>query len=96
MLKLPEEQVVSLELAHRPDHGPVDVGTGFSHLAFQVDDLAATLAGLSRAGVETSEIERPGGPDGPQTSWLVDPDGYRIELVQWPPGHPGLTAASFE
>ena len=24
---------------------------------------------------------------------LTDPDGYRIELVQWPPGHPeGMTA----
>jgi hypothetical protein len=31
-----------------------------------------------------------------RTSWLIDPDGYRIELVQWPPGHPaGMTAADF-
>lgn len=30
------------------------------------------------------------------TSWLIDPDGYRIEMVQWPVGHPdGLTAADF-
>jgi hypothetical protein len=30
-----------------------------------------------------------------RTSWLTDPDGYRIELVQWP-GHPaGMTAADF-
>jgi lactoylglutathione lyase len=96
MLKLPEEEVVSLELVHRPADGPVDVGSGFSHLAVQVDDLAATLPALSEAGLETAEIERPGGPDGPQTSWLTDPDGYRMELVQWPPGHSGLTAASFE
>ena len=28
------------------------------------------------------------------TSWLTDPDGYRIELVQWPAGHPdGMTQA---
>ncbi len=28
--------------------------------------------------------------------WLTDPDGYRIELVQWPPGHPGgISAADF-
>jgi lactoylglutathione lyase len=41
-------------------------------------------------------VEFPGGPDGPQTAWLTDPDGYRIELVQWPPGHPdGITAADF-
>ena len=28
--------------------------------------------------------------------WLTDPDGYRIELVQWPIGHAdGLTRADF-
>jgi len=26
------------------------------------------------------------------TSWVTDPDGYRIELVQWPAGYPdGMT-----
>jgi lactoylglutathione lyase len=95
MLQFPGEEVVTLELAHRPDE-PVDIGTGFSHLAVQVDNLAATIAALSRAGLRPSPVERPGGPDGPQTSWLTDPDGYRIELVQWPPGHPdGITAADF-
>ncbi|WP_281365082.1 VOC family protein [Phytohabitans houttuyneae] len=30
------------------------------------------------------------------SSWLTDPDGHRIELVQWPAGHPaGMTAADF-
>jgi lactoylglutathione lyase len=76
MLKFPGEQVVTLELVHRPADGPVQVGTGFSHLVVQVDELA--------------------GPQGPRTSWLTDPDGYRIELVQWPPGHPdGISAADF-
>lgn len=96
MLKLPGEEMVSLELVHRPAEGPVEVGTGFSHLAFQADDLAVTLAALSEAGLGPFEIERPGGPEGPQTSWLTDPDGYRVELVQWPPGHaPGITASDF-
>ena len=48
----------------------------------QVDDLGATVEVLSRAGLDTGPMERPGGPDGPRTSWLTDPDGYRIELVQ--------------
>jgi lactoylglutathione lyase len=40
--------------------------------------------------------ELPGGADGPRTSWITDPDGYRIELVQWPPGHAdGITKADF-
>ena len=39
--------------------------------------------------------EPPTSPDGSAdflTSWITDPDGNRIELVQWPPGHPdGIT-----
>jgi lactoylglutathione lyase len=96
MLKFPAEEVVTLELAHRPAQGPVAVGTGFSHLVVQVDDLRATVQALAQAGLKPGQLSRPGGPDGPQTAWLTDPDGYRIELVQWPPGHAdGLTAADF-
>ena len=96
MLRFPGEEVVTLELVHRPADEPVDIGTGFSHLVVQVDSLAATIEALSQAGLRPGPVEHPGGPDGPQTSWLTDPDGYRIELVQWPPGHPdGITAADF-
>lgn len=96
MLKFSGEEVVTLELVHRSAGEPVDIGTGFSHLVVQVDNLAATVEALSQAGLRPGPVERPGGPDGPQTSWLADPDGYRIELVQWPPGHPaGITAADF-
>jgi lactoylglutathione lyase len=97
MLSFPAEQFVSLELVYRPGDGPVQIGTGFSHLGIQVDDLAAAIADLARAGLEPGPVERPGGPDGPQTSWVTDPDGYRIELVQWPPGHPdGIPVADFD
>ena len=96
MLKFPGEERVTLELVYRPTDGPVEVGTGFSHLAVQVENLGATLQSLARAGLSPDPVERPGGPDGPQTSWLTDPDGYRIELVQWPPGHAdGITEADF-
>ena len=96
MLKFPTEEVVTLELAHRPTDGPVEIGTGFSHLVVQVDNLTATLEALSQAGLRPGPVKRPGGPHGPQTSWLTDPDGYRIELVQWPPGHAdGITADDF-
>ncbi len=95
VLSFPGEPVATLELVHRPNAGLVEVG-GFDHLAIQVDDLTATLVALTRSGLEPGPAELPGGPDGPQTAWLEDPDGYRIELVQWPPGHPyGLTADDF-
>lgn len=96
MLKLPDEPSVSLELVYRPADGPVDVGTGFDHLAIQYDALADTLESLIAAGLEPGPMEFPGGPDGPKTAWITDPDGYRIELVEWPAGHAdGITEADF-
>ncbi|MDQ6779110.1 MAG: VOC family protein [Actinomycetota bacterium] len=96
MLKFPGEAVVTLELVYRPADGPVDIGSGFSHLVVRVDNLSTTMEALSRAGLRPGPAERPDGPDGPQTASLTDPDGYRIELVQWPPGHAdGITAADF-
>jgi lactoylglutathione lyase len=96
ILKFPGEPAASLELAHRPGDGRVDVGNGFDHLAIQVDTLTTTLQMLTDAGLEPEPVQYPAGPHGPKTSWLTDPDGYRIELVQWPPGHPdGITEADF-
>jgi lactoylglutathione lyase len=70
--------------------------SGFSHLVVQVDELAVTIEVLSQMGLRPGPEQHPAGPDGPRTSWLIDPDGYRIELVQWPPGHAdGISAADF-
>ncbi|ALV38014.1 VOC family protein [Streptomyces sp. CdTB01] len=96
ILKFPGEPAASLELVHRPGHDPVDVGSGFDHLAIQVESLATTLDRLSEAGLSPEPLQYPGGPHGPKTSWLTDPDGYRIELVEWPSGHAdGITTADF-
>ncbi|MFF0078664.1 VOC family protein [Streptomyces canus] len=96
ILKFPGEPAASLELVHRPADGSVDVGSGVDHLAIQVDTLTVTLKTLAEAGLEPEPVQFPGGPHGPKTSWLTDPDGYRIELVEWPLGHPdGITAADF-
>ena len=96
LLRFPGEPAVSLELVHRPVGGRVEVGSGFDHLAIQVDTLATTLERLTDAGLEPGPVQYPGGPHGPKTSWLTDPDGYRIELVEWPPEQPdGLTTAAF-
>jgi lactoylglutathione lyase len=95
MLRLPEDPAVSLELVHDPSAGAVEVA-GIDHLVVQVDDLDDVLDALGAAGLDPEPAQRPGGADGPRTSWLTDPDGYRIELVQWPAGHPdGMTEADF-
>lgn len=96
MLRLPDDGFVTIELVHDPARGVVDLGTGINHLVVQVESLDATLADLASKGIVAEPPELPGGTDGPRTSWITDPDGYRIELVQWPAGHAdGITEADF-
>jgi lactoylglutathione lyase len=94
MLQLPGDEFVTLELVHDPTHSQIDPGSGLHHLVIQVADVHATAANLAARGVPS---EDPGSPDGSAdfwTAWVTDPDGHRIELVQWPDGHPdGMTRA---
>jgi lactoylglutathione lyase len=93
MLKLPGDEFVSLELVHDPARGSVDPG-GLNHLVIQVESMQATIADLAAHGIDAEPPASPDGSDDFWTSWLTDPDGYRIELVQWPAGHPdGMTEA---
>jgi lactoylglutathione lyase len=96
LLKLPGDEFATIELVHDPRGGPVGPG-GLNHLVIQVESMRATVADLTARGVD---VEAPGSPDGSDdfwTAWLTDPDGYRIELVQWPAGHPqGMTGADFD
>lgn len=94
MLKLPDDPFVSLEIVHDPDR-PVGDTSAVNHLVIQTDDLSGTIAALEAKGVTADPVTDHG--EGMFTSWLTDPDGYRIELVQWPPGHAaGMSAADFE
>ncbi len=96
MLKLSDDDVVSLELVHKPDAGRIDP-RGLSHLVIQVEDLVPTVTRLRARG---NQVDQPSSPDGSDDFWttmLTDPDGYRIELVQWPDGHAdGMTDADFQ
>jgi len=92
MIALPDDPFVALELVHVPDE-TVEV-RGISHLVIQVEDLDAFIARLEAGGISCENVA--GGAGGPHTAWLTDPDGYRIELVQWPQGHPeGITESDF-
>ena len=93
MLQLRDDPFVSLELVHDPARPLTDTGA-VNHLVVQTDDLDATIGDLAAKGVTAEPSEEPG--PGIRISWLTDPDGYRIELVQWPAGHPaGMTTADF-
>lgn len=72
-----------LELSGHSDDG---AGQGVA-LWLQVRDVAAEEERLRRAGVTVLREAREE-PWGLIESWIADPDGHRIVLVQVPPGHP--------
>lgn len=96
MLQLPGDDFVTIELVYDPAKGEAGPGVGINHLVIQVESLDATRADLAAKGIEPEPIEYPGGAAGPRTCWITDPDGYRIEVLQWPDGHAdGITIADF-
>jgi len=96
MLKLPGDEFVTIELVHDRTQGEASSGTGLSHFVIKVESLDATISELAAQGIGA---EAPASPDDSgqlRTTWVIDPDGNRIELVQWPAGHAdGMTAADW-
>jgi lactoylglutathione lyase len=100
MLKLPGDEFVAIEVVHDPHGATADSDTAtdtrLSHLVIQVDSMDATLSELAAHGIDVEAPTSPDGSDDFRTTWIVDPDGNRIELVQWPAGHAeGMTATDF-
>jgi lactoylglutathione lyase len=62
MLNLPGDgDVVTLELVYHHGIGSFEIGTGFSHVAVQVDDLASVLTHLAEKGVDFDGPHHPAG-----------------------------------
>jgi lactoylglutathione lyase len=96
MLKLPGDEFVAIELVHDPAQGDAILGTGLSHFGIKVESLNATISELAARGIGAEAPVSPDGSDEFRTTWVTDPDGNRIELVQWPPGHAdGITSADW-
>ncbi|MFA5957456.1 VOC family protein [Hyphomicrobium sp.] len=63
---------------------PYDLGNGYGHIAFAVDDLEATRAKIVAAGYQPKDIKTmtfDGKPFG-TFFFIDDPDGYKIEVLQ--------------
>ena len=64
--------------------GPNYDNLGYVHMSLVVDDIPAWEKNLRAQGVTIdSEIQL--GPDHTYTMWIRDPDGNRIELMQYTP-----------
>jgi lactoylglutathione lyase len=96
MLKLRGDEFVTIELVHDPTQGEANVSTGLSHFVIKVEAMDATISELAERGIDADVPASPDGSDDFRTTWVIDPDGNRIELVQWPADHAdGITAADW-
>ena len=78
----PEKEGAVLELTYNWDESEYDLGTGYGHIAIEVDDAADTCEAIRNAG---GTVTREAGPvKGGSTviAFVQDPDGYKIELIE--------------
>ncbi len=64
--------------------GPNRTNMGYTHLSLHVEDLASYLEELQKKGVVIDEPMTLG-HDNTYQAWIKDPDGNRIELMQYTP-----------
>ena len=77
-----ESRAAVLELTHNWDTTAYELGTGFGHVALEVDDAYKACDEIKRRG---GKVTREAGPMKHGTTVIAsaeDPDGYKIEFVQ--------------
>lgn len=78
----PEDEGAVIELTHNWDTEHYDLGTGYGHIALEVEDAYATCDAIRARG---GKIVREAGPMKHSTTviaFIEDPDGYKIELIE--------------
>jgi lactoylglutathione lyase len=76
-----ESEQAALELTYNWGIESYDMGTGFGHIALEVDDVYEATAQIKAKG---GKIIRDAGPMNAGTriiAFVEDPDGYQIELI---------------
>jgi lactoylglutathione lyase len=76
-----ESEQSVIELTHNWDTSAYEPGTGYGHIALEVDDVYQACAQIRERG---GRIMRAAGPMNAGTTiiaFVADPDGYPIELI---------------
>jgi lactoylglutathione lyase len=76
-----ESKQAAIELTHNWDTDAYELGTGYGHIALEVDDVYQACAEIKERG---GKILREAGPMNAGTTiiaFVADPDGYPIELL---------------
>ena len=70
-----------IELTHNWNTEHYDQGTGFGHLAIEVDDVYRATAEIRARGGEIIRDAGPMNAGNTIIAFVKDPDGYEIELI---------------
>ena len=71
-----------LELTYNFGVDSYELGTAYGHIALTVDDIDATLARLAEQGIEPERAPYTVREGGSRLTFVRDPDGYRVELIE--------------
>ncbi len=71
-----------LEFTYNHDGRTYELGTAYGHIALAVDDLDATLAALAGQGIQPDREPYRVREGGSRLTFVTDPDGYRVELIE--------------
>ena len=77
-----ESESAVLELTHNWDTARYEIGTGYGHVAVEVEDAARACALVKERG---GRVTREAGPMKHGTTviaFVEDPDGYKIEFIE--------------
>jgi len=77
----PEAENTAIELTYNWGTDHYEVGSGFGHIALEVDDVYQATQSIRQRG---GKIIREAGPMNAGTTiiaFVEDPDGYQIELI---------------
>jgi lactoylglutathione lyase len=71
-----------LELTFNYGVDHYELGTAYGHIAITAEDLDATLARLAGQGIEPEKPPYSVREGGPRLTFVKDPDGYRVEILE--------------
>ena len=78
----PESENAAIELTHNWDTKSYEIGDGFGHVALEVDDAYDACERIRAKGGLVTREAGPMKHGHTVIAFVVDPDGYKIELIQ--------------
>ncbi len=77
-----ESEGAALELTYNWGVEKYEIGTGYGHIALEVDDAYAACADIKKRGGKVTREAGPMKHGSRVIAFVEDPDGYKIELIQ--------------